>query len=39
MTEQNDQHDRGLFLANVPSHLPRTVGTTDAGSEATKHAA
>ncbi len=27
------------FLANVPSHLPRTVGATDAGSEATKHPA
>jgi len=25
--------------ANVPSHLPRTVGAMDAGSEATKHPA
>jgi hypothetical protein len=23
--------------SDVPSHLPRTVGATDAGSEATKH--
>jgi len=28
-----------IFLPNVPSHLPRTVGATDAGSEATKHPA
>jgi hypothetical protein len=30
---------RLIYLSNVPSHLPRTVGATDAGSEATKHPA